>query len=204
MKCILCSQFRFLDKEVLKRPFCFFDPICKKCLDNIKITPRIRVINGISVYSFYRYEDVSMLIASKYNVFGSRVLRALAKKASEYFFGSFDLSLWGDYKIYGIGIDDVIRSYYAHSAIILKEFCKYNFRPSYGALKARNNVHYAGKTLKYREENPRDFVYTKNFSDVFIVDDIITTGTTLKEAKTTIEKKGSNVLFAIVLCDARH
>lgn len=204
MKCILCSNFRFLDKRVLKNPLSFFDPICKKCLENIKITPRVRVIDGISVYSFYRYEDISMLIGSKYNVFGSRVLKILAKKASGYFFASFEVSLWENHRVYGIGIDDCVRSYYSHTAVILKEFCQYNFKPSYGALRAKSTVHYAGKSLKYREANPRNFDYTKNLSDVFIVDDIITTGTTLKEAKRTIEKAGSKVLFAIVLCDAKN
>lgn len=204
MKCILCSNFRFLDKRILKNPLCFFDPICKKCLENIKISPSIRVIDGMSVYSFYRYEDISMLMGSKYSVFGSRVLKILAKKASEYFFASFDLSLWENHRVYGLGIDDCVRSYYSHTAVILKEFCKYNFKPSYGALKAKSTVHYAGKSLKYREENPRNFTYAKDFNDVFIVDDIITTGTTIKEAKKTIEKRASNVLFAIVLCDAKN
>ncbi|PAF53324.1 hypothetical protein BKH42_06645 [Helicobacter sp. 13S00482-2] len=188
----------------MKGTIFLFDPICQKCLENIKITPRMRVIDGISVYSFYRYDEVSMLIGSKYSIFGSRVLKILAKKASEYFFESHNAHLWGKNEIYGLGIDDCIRSYYSHSAVILKEFCKYTFKPSYGALKAKNIVHYAGKTLQYRQNNPRNFIYKKDFKNVFIVDDIITTGTTIKEAKKVIEKTGTNVLFGIVLCDAKN
>ncbi|MDO7253649.1 phosphoribosyltransferase family protein [Helicobacter cappadocius] len=161
------------------------------------------MIDGISIYSFYRYEDISMLIGSKYSIFGSRVLKILSKKASEYFFNSHNISLWEQAKIYGIAIDDCVRSHYSHTAVILREFCKHSFRPSYGALKAKNMVHYAGKSLLYRQSNPRNFIYTKKFDNVFIVDDIITTGTTIKEAKKTVEKNGSNVLFAIVLCDAK-
>ncbi|PAF41340.1 ComF family protein [Helicobacter sp. 11S03491-1] len=191
MKCVSCGNFSL-------------KPICKKCLESIRITPRTRVIEGISIYSFYYYQDISMLLTSKYWVFGSRLLKILAKKASNYFFDSHHqhLSIWKQNKLYGIGIDDWVRSYYSHTGVILKEFCKHGIKPSYGQLKAQNNVHYAGKSLQYRQANPRKFFYSGAPKNVFIVDDIITTGTTMAEAKNIVEKSGSNVLFGIALCDA--
>lgn len=45
------------------------------------------------------------------------------------------------------------------------------------------------------------FKYTgpKN-CDVIIIDDVITTGTTILEAKNTLKKENVNVLFALTLC----
>ncbi|PAF50822.1 ComF family protein [Helicobacter sp. 13S00477-4] len=194
MKCVICGKF-------------YWNPICKKCLQEIKITPSTRIIEGIAVYSFYRYSDISILISSKYSVFGSRILKILAKKASKYFFDSQkeNINLWKEIELWGVGIDDCVRSYYSHTGVILKEFCQYGIKPSYGKLYAKNIVRYAGKPLEYRQKNPRGFIYKdKKIKHTFILDDIITTGTTIKEAKNIIQKTGSSVIFAITLCDAKH
>ncbi|PAF42475.1 ComF family protein [Helicobacter sp. 11S02596-1] len=201
MKCVVCGRF-------------WLKPICKQCLFEIKITPSVRVIEGISVYSFYAYSEVAMLMKSKYYIFGSRILHILALKASDYFFDSQqNPSFWKTANFYGVGVDDVIKSAYSHTAVILRAFCRYGFKPAYGKLKATNAVQYAGKTLGYRQQNPKKFVFdmpspkdgSKNLlEDIFIVDDIITTGTTMSEAIKTIESTGRNVRFCIALCDARN
>ena len=70
---------------------------------------------------------------------------------------------------------------------------------------AKNRVNYSGRSLQYRLENPRDFVYTgKSGVDVILVDDIITTGITLQEAQKVLIKKGVNVLFALTLADVEE
>ena len=69
---------------------------------------------------------------------------------------------------------------------------------------AQNNINYAGKDLQFRLKNPRNFKYSgqKNI-DVILVDDIVTTGSTLNEAKQTLQQYGVNVIFSLVLADKR-
>lgn len=192
MRCVLCESFSF-------------QPICKNCLASIPISPSVRVIEGVSIYSFFNYSDISMLMTSKYSIFGSRILNMLSKKASEYFFSTHQSEVWKYNKVYGVGIDDCVRSYYSHSAIIVKNFSKHNIKPMYGKLKATNIVQYAGKSLEYRMKNPRNLIYTgKKDVKLFIADDIITTGTSMSEAIRTITKQNTEVLFGIILCDARY
>ena len=76
--------------------------------------------------------------------------------------------------------------------------------PQYKKLIANNHITYAGKDLDFRLSNPRDFKYKgeKNI-DVILVDDVVTTGTTLKEAKKVLANFGVNVLFCVVLVDKR-
>jgi competence protein ComFC len=74
----------------------------------------------------------------------------------------------------------------------------------YKKLIAKNLVQYAGKDLNFRLNNPRDFEYKgkKNIS-VILVDDVVTTGTTLKEAKKVLANFGVKVEFSVVLVDKR-
>jgi len=74
----------------------------------------------------------------------------------------------------------------------------------YSTLHSTSNVKYAGKSLEFRLNNPRKFEYKgKKNIDVVLVDDIVTTGTTLKEAKQVLKRAGVNVLFSVVLADLR-
>jgi competence protein ComFC len=66
-------------------------------------------------------------------------------------------------------------------------------------------VNYSGKTLQFRLDHPRDFLYTgKSNTDVILVDDIITTGITLQEAQKVLMDHGVNVLFALTLADVEE
>jgi len=77
--------------------------------------------------------------------------------------------------------------------------------PQHASLMAQNRVHYAGKPLQYRLDNPRDFRYTgRSGVDVILVDDIITTGITLQEAQQVLLSHDVNVLFALTLADAKE
>jgi competence protein ComFC len=64
---------------------------------------------------------------------------------------------------------------------------------------------YSGQSLEFRLSNPRKFTYTgKKNIDAILVDDIITTGTTLQEAMIVLKKNGVRVQFALTLADARE
>jgi len=66
-------------------------------------------------------------------------------------------------------------------------------------------VNYSGRSLQFRLEHPRDFVYKgKSNIDVILVDDIITTGITLQEAQKVLMSHGINVLFALTLADVEE
>ena len=74
----------------------------------------------------------------------------------------------------------------------------------YSTLHSKSSVKYAGKSLEFRLSNPRNFEYKgPKEIDVILVDDIVTTGTTLNEAKEVLKKYGVNVLFCLVLADLR-
>ncbi len=154
------------------------------------------------MYSFYAYSEIEELIKSKYALIGSRVLPLLSQKAGAKFVKILQEEGLNA-PLYGIAIDDKIKSFYSHSAALLKGFCQGNLKPAYGNLRAANSVSYAGKSLDFRANNPRNFTFKGDgFLDYFLLDDIITTGTTLKEALKYLKSLNIKVHFAIALCSA--
>jgi len=94
---------------------------------------------------------------------------------------------------------------YSHTAILANELRAKNLKPIFHALHATSNVSYSGKELKFRQNNPRNFKILKKITTpVILVDDIVTTGTTILEAKKKLEDDGVKVLFALVLADAKN
>ena len=106
--------------------------------------------------------------------------------------------------IFSIAIDDYPKKGYSHTAI-LNYYLKSKFiKPLYKLLLAKNDISYAGKNLELRLNNPRGFEYYGNKNiEVILVDDIITTGTTINEAKDVLAKYGVKVSFCLVLVDKR-
>lgn len=187
MKCLICEDFSL-------------KVICKNCDFLIKLSPQKRhYADGFAVFSFYEYQGIEFLLKSKYHLIGSRIYKFLAKKAQGYF-----QSTKGDFRgVRGIGVDDKVSSYYSHSGIIVREFAK-NFTPLFGALRAQNHIHYAGKSLKYRQNHKKGFVYSGPHDiSAVLIDDIITSGASIDEARECLERSGVKVLFALVLSDAR-
>jgi len=97
-----------------------------------------------------------------------------------------------------------VRHGYSHSAILAKA-TKPFLTPLYGSLRAQNHESYSGKSRAYRQANKRNFIFTcKDEIDAILIDDIVTTGSTLEEAHATLKKHNINVLFALVLADAKE
>jgi len=188
-KCIVCTNYSL-------------SLICKNCQAKL-LAPSIssRILSSkLKVYSFYKYSEISKLLHTKHTYHGSKIYNILASNS----FSKFSKKFNHDKKVYSIAIDDKTTSNYSHTAILSKALKSKTIKPIYNALKAKNNISYSKKSLDFRLKNPRDFKY--NFSsniDVILVDDIITTGTTILEAQRVLKEYNVNVLFALTIADAR-
>jgi competence protein ComFC len=172
-----------------------FEVICKTCQKNLLTSASQK--RG-DIISFYSYDEIEPLLKYKYHPFGSRVFEILAKNSFKKFSEVYKE------KIISLSIDDKIKKGYSHTAILNHSLKSKFITPKYKKLIAKNNVQYAGKSLKFRKENSRNFEYRgkKNIS-VILVDDVVTTGTTLKEAKEVLANYGVKVEFCLVLVDKR-
>ncbi len=180
--CVICDKFSF-------------EPVCKNC-QKAFLKPIIQKKDDI--ISFYQYDEIENLLKYKYHPFGSRVFEILAKNSFEVFAKTYKE------KIYSIAIDDNPKKGYSHTAILNRSLQSKYITPLYKKLLSKNKITYAGKDLQFRLNNPRDFVYTgKKDMDVILVDDVVTTGTTTKEAKELLKKYNVNVVFCVVLVDKR-
>ena len=190
MRCLLCGNLTFFT-------------LCKACFEDIKIQPKIRKIDNLKVYSFYDYQDIEYLLHAKYHIIGSKIYKILTSKINLYLKEILNQPL----QAYGIGIDyKISQKGYAHNAIFPKNLKSLGITPLYHTLLAKNPVSYAGKDLKFRQNNPRNFYLTQNVEkkEIILIDDIITTGSTLKEAQKYLYANGANVLMAFVLSDAKY
>ena len=176
-----------------------FQIICKDCQANLLIPSfhKREIEDGFFNYSFYTLSELEDLISSKYYFHGDRVFNILAKLS----FAKFALNFEFTHPILALPIDDHTRHDFSQTAILAKHLKSAFIKPVFNTLKAKNIVKYAGKNLEFRQKNPRKFIYSgvKN-CDVILVDDVITTGTTILEAKKALKKEGVNVLFALTLC----
>ncbi|WP_141051670.1 ComF family protein [Aliarcobacter cryaerophilus] len=173
--------------------------ICKTCQTTL-LAPNFykkELEKDFFIYSFYDYKDLEDLIQSKYHFYGDRVFNILAKLSFKKFADNFEFT----HPILALPIDDHTRHDFSQTAILAKHLKSAFIKPVFNTLKATNRVIYAGKNLEFRQKNPRNFIYSGETNcDVILVDDVITTGTTILEAKKLLKKQGVNVLFAITLC----
>ncbi|MBR8464973.1 ComF family protein [Campylobacter sp. faydin G-140] len=193
MRCFSCSCFTF-------------GVFCRSCRE-ILSTPNVAVRevkdrqNELRIYSFYDYSDIKCLIHSKHQMHGLFAYKALANLS----FKQFALNFTTQTPLNVVPIDDRIIHGYSHTAILARAMKSLNLKPLYRCLHATSHISYSGQTLKFRQNNPRKFKLLNHPKyPVILVDDIITTGTTLLEAKTTLERNGFDVLCGIVLADARY
>ena len=175
--------------------------ICKNCQNNLLKSSfyKRELEKDFFVYSFYKFDEVKELLNTKYEFYGDKVFNILASLSFQQFGQNFEFPN----QIYAIAIDDHTRHQFSQTAILTKHLKSKIIKPIYNKLKATNIVKYAGKDLKFREQNRRDFIYTgKKDIQVILVDDLVTTGTTVLEAKKILENNGCEVLFALTISDA--
>jgi competence protein ComFC len=162
-----------------------------------------RKVGTLDVISFYKYSTLETLLHTKHKPEGYRIYKALAHMTMKPFIEAFAVNDNRD--VYIVGIDEYVKSGYAHVALLTSAMKTKASLPQHSVLMAQNRVNYSGKSLQFRLQNPREFVYTgKSNVDVILVDDIITTGITLQEAQKVLMAHGVNVLFALTLADVEE
>lgn len=188
MKCLSCEQLSF-------------KIICNKCQQNL-LTPSLykrELEKDFYNYSFYSFSEIEEFITSKYYFHGDKVFNILASLSFEKFALNFEFNEL----VYSVGIDEHSRHEFSQTAILSRHLKSKNILPIYNQCKATNIVKYAGHDLEYRQKNKRKFKTNLSNKKIILVDDLITTGTTILEAKKTLEKKNNEVLFSLTLADAK-
>ena len=188
MKCLVCESLSLLH-------------ICKSCQEKF-LTPNIykrKLTQDIDVISFYKYSDIKDFLHTKHTDLGYYTYKTLAQNSFEKFAKEFVF----DTKVVSIAIDDNIKNGYSHTAILNKALTCRAIKPLFNKLRATNEISYSGKSREFRMMNPRNFKM-KNFKEdgVILVDDIITTGSTLNQALKVLKSNKKDVLFCLTLADA--
>jgi len=192
MRCLSCNKFSL-------------EPVCKKCA-LIYLKPQMieKRVGNIDVISFFDYYLVSALVKSKYLGSGYRFYKFVAKRFFQPFIKAYVSSYSNEKQIYVIGVDENVIRGYSNIGLLTHYGTKNSgAKALHNVLKASNSIKYAGKSLEYRLNNPRGFKYSgpKNI-DVILIDDVVTTGTTLQEASRVLEKNGVNIHFALTVANA--
>ena len=190
MRCLSCHQFSRMT-------------FCIKCQTNL-LNPSVtkRTFGSLEVYSFFNYQHIEDLLLTKHTAQGYQLYKALAQLSFKPFIQKFIEH--DPREIYVLGVDENIKSGYSHVALLTHELRYEHVHIEHAKLMATSHVNYSGKTLQFRLEHPREFIYKgKKDISVILVDDIVTTGITLKEAVQVLKKSRVEVLFALTLATVR-
>ncbi len=191
MRCLSCRKF---SGKV----------ICERCHTQLmKPTVSTRKVGTLDVISLFPYRTIAPFLLRKHSPVGYRIYRYFAKRQIAPFLEAFAEGIDG--RVWLIGIDEFPASGYAHTAVLTR-YGRVRKMPNLSAaLVAKNRVNYAGKSLRYRLAHPRNFRYRgPSGIRAVLIDDIVTTGATLREAYTVLRDSGVEVLFALTLADARE
>lgn len=189
MRCFTCQSLSF-------------QAICKDCQENFLTSTfhKRELEKDFFVYSFYKFDEVKELINTKYQFYGDRVFKILSKLSLQ----KFSLNFTFTNQVFAIPIDDHTFHQFSQTAILTKSLQSEFIQPIFNTLKATKRVKYAGKNLEFRKKNRREFIYKGESNiQVILVDDLVTTGLTILEAKECLEKSGCEVLFALTISDAQ-
>ncbi len=185
MRCMLCEKLSF-------------SHICQQCRQE-HLTPSLfsKVIaSNVTVYSFYKYSDIEALLHTKHTPLGFYMYSILADLALKRFAEHFEF----EHAVASLSIDDHALSGYSHTAILNKALRSPTIRPYYGKIRAQHRVTYSGTNHTFRRNNPRHFkLFPVPEDNIVLVDDIVTTGTTLSEAAHHVHTAGKTLLFCLVL-----
>ncbi|MDD5716483.1 MAG: phosphoribosyltransferase family protein [Sulfuricurvum sp.] len=189
MRCMMCERFSL-------------SHICSSCQSSL-LSPTLhkrKVLGSIPVYSFFPYNDIEPLLLTKHTDIGYYIYSILAKCSLAAFAEQWQY----ENRVSSIGIDDHAKSGYSHTAILNRALKSPRITPIYGKLRATNDHKYAGKSVEERLLNPRGFTYLPfDQEEVILVDDIVTTGTTLSEAAEVLHANGKKVILCLTLTDAQ-
>ena len=190
MRCLVCGSLS------LKH-------ICSTCQKK-HLTPSLykrHLEDGTLLISFYKYQDIKEFLFTKHTDLGFTIYNLLAEKS----FKKFAEEFFPEKRLISIAIDDRVDDDYSHTAILNNALKSHYIKPRYTLLHAQNRVSYAGKSRKFRQENPRNFqLHPFKEREVILVDDIVTTGSTLTEAIQTLKRQGKDTLFCLTLCDVSN
>lgn len=190
MRCILCLGFTL-------------GGICGQCQKSL-LKPSLfkrKLPSGLTVYSFYPYDEIQNLILTKHSDIGAKVYKKIARAITPAVLKLLD----NDSSL--VAVENKKLSPYSHTAILVNELKKSHKNSFQGSLIDKNDIKYSGKSLVYRVKNPRDFTLRKSeklSKSVILIDDIVTTGLTLQNAAQKLQNNGFNVKFAITLADAKN
>ncbi len=181
-----------------------FHPLCQQCRKDFLI-PHItkRKIGTLEVISLFGYKNIAPLLLTKHTPAGYRLYKYLSKMILRPFLVEFASHL--DEQISLLAIDEKVgKSGYSHTALLSHYASNKKIVSSHAKLLSGNDISYSGKSLQYRLEHPREFSYTgKDNIEAILLDDIITTGTTLQQARQELLLHDVEVLFAVTIADAR-
>lgn len=191
MRCLLCSDWSIAEH------------ICKPCQREF-LSPKIlhkKLYKDIELISFYSYSDIEQLLKLKHTPLGYHIYKLLAKLTFKKFAQSFD-----EQTIFrSIAVDENVKSGYSHTAILNHALKCSAIKPAYNKLRQKSDLHYSEHNLDWRKKHPRDFYFNSFKGDkVILVDDIKTTGLTLKSAINILEKSNKEVQFVMTLADVRN
>jgi competence protein ComFC len=174
--------------------------ICKSCQERF-LQPKIykRKILNTEVISFYKYDEIKDLLHTKHTDLGYYIYNILAQNSFEKFAQMFSYPEI----LYSVAVDDSIKSGYSHTAILNKNLQSSSIKPLHNKLRAQNSINYSGKSREYRLNNPRNFALDSfDAQKLIVVDDIITTGSTLSQAINTIKSHKKDVVLCLTLADS--
>jgi len=172
--------------------------LCKHCLRMLEPSPKKRTLAcGLEVISFYAYDDLAHLLGMKHAPYAHHFLKRIATHALTPFAKALPPP-----KLPLLPIGSYELGAFSHTAILARAL-RWGYCPYYRALTPNNPVRYAGESLNFRLSNPRNFQLSipESIHEVVLLDDVLTTGTTLCEASTLLKSKNVMPLYGIVLAD---